>query len=758
LASSLHIRLFGDFQLLSGDTPVIAAISARLQSLLAYLILHRDVPQSRHYVAYLFWPDTTEKQALANLRKLLHLLRRSVPDVCRYVYADAQTLWWRPDGTLTCDVDEFERAVADARNPARSRATPTLKDALERAVTLYRGDLLPSCYAEWISPERERLHQVHADVLDRLVVLLEAQRDYRAAILYAQHLRQHDPLHEATYRTLMRLYAQQGDRAAALRTYHTCATVLRRDLAVEPDTATREMYLRLLATESLLVPSSTESVTALPLVGRAEEWALLTESWRMAAAGGPRMVVLTGDAGVGKTRLAEELVTWAARQGIANASARCYAVEGELPYAPVATWLRAHPLPDIGDIWLAEVGRLLPEVRAERPDLPPPDLGNGAWQRQRLFEALARALLAGPQPRLLFLDDMQSCDRDTLEWLHYLLRFDPKARLLIVGTARLEEHASRGEGHASQIEGHASTDFLPTLLQAVRFSGRLLEIEVTPLGSADTLTLAQRLAGRELDSALASLLYRGSEGNPLFVIEMIQMAIGRPGPLEMPHGHALAHAALPLPPKVRMILEARLARLSPGAADLAELAATIGREFTFAVLARASDRDESSLVRDLDELWRRRIIREQNAEAYDFSHDKLREVAYAALSSARRRRLHLRVAQALEAECARSSGALSAQVAAHYEKAGLVERAIVCYQRAAEVAQQRYAGAEALGYIARAQALLENIPDSVRRAQRELVLQTATSDYAGASRGEAPAAKMVSDRAQALCDEACDPA
>lgn len=115
-----------------------------------------------------------------------------------------------------------------------------------------------------------------------------------------------------------------------------------------------------------------------------------------------------------------------------------------MAYAPITAWLRANPLAPLDDIWLSEVGRLLPEVLAKRPGLPHPAALTEAWQRQRLFEALARAILGMGQPLLLVMDDLQWCDRDTLEWLHFLLRFDRGARLLFAGSYRPEEI---GEGH-----------------------------------------------------------------------------------------------------------------------------------------------------------------------------------------------------------------------------------------------------------------------------------------------------------------------
>jgi DNA-binding SARP family transcriptional activator len=221
---ALHIQLLGDFRLAYDSTPMTSINTARLQSLLAYLVLHRNAPQPRHYLAFLFWPDSTEAQAHTNLRNLLYHLRQALPEADRFLYADSQTLQWRADAPFTLDVADFESALAQAEQAGQTGDQVALRTALEEAVGLYGGDLLPSCYDDWILPERERLRQAFTEALERLILLLEDQRDYRAAIGYAQRLLRHDPLHEATCGHLMRLQALSGDRAGALRTYHTSST------------------------------------------------------------------------------------------------------------------------------------------------------------------------------------------------------------------------------------------------------------------------------------------------------------------------------------------------------------------------------------------------------------------------------------------------------------------------------------------------------------------------------------------------------
>ena len=154
-----------------------------------------------------------------------------------------------------------------------------------------------------------------------------------------------------------------------------------------------------------------ELTSSKSLIGRTSEWARLMGTWWSVSAGQPHLLVLSGEAGIGKTRLAEAMLSEIGRQGIATAIARCYAVEGELAYTPVLSWLRSEALRPalvaLDAVWLTEVARLLPDLLTERPGLPPPSPLQEDWQRQRLFEALARALLGTHGPLLLLLDDLQ---------------------------------------------------------------------------------------------------------------------------------------------------------------------------------------------------------------------------------------------------------------------------------------------------------------------------------------------------------------
>lgn len=683
--SILRIQLLGDFRVLWGDELLSGFYHLRQQAFLAFLLLHRQAPQSRHHLAFTFYPDSSEEQAYTNLRNLLFKVRKALPDPTRFLAITPQTVQWRPDSPYRLDVAEFESACSAASTAAE----------MERASALYGGDLLPGCYDDWVIPERERLRHTAMTLLERYVDLLEAERNWRAAIAQANRLLLFDLLNEAVYRTLIRLHAADGDRAGALRMYHTCAQRLRDELDVDPDLATQEIYQRLLRMEATAVAGAATTPAA-SLVGRQPEWGRMLDAWRNAERGAPHLLLLAGEAGIGKTRLADELCTWVDRQGGSVASARCYAAEGSLPYAPVAAWLRSPALQGrlktLDAVWLREVARVAPELMARQQTPHDSDAPVDGRQRQHLFEALARTVTAQREPLLLFLDDLQWCDQDTLEWLHFLLRFDVGAPLLVLGTLRSEDALPDHPVHG--------------LLTALRQQGQLAELTLDRLDAAHTAQLAAHLAQQTLTVQQHDYLYRETEGNPLFIVEMVRAGLSPDDNALADHAPTSGQELAALPPRVQAVLATRLATLSREARELAGLAAAIGREFDLPVLAAASVMPDSALVTKLDELCERRIIHEHGLTAYDFTHDKLREAAYRSLSAARRRLLHQRIAQALMTVYPDAPDALCGQLASHFELGGEYAQAALHYQSAAQVAQRVYAHADAIRYDRHALALI----------------------------------------------------
>jgi DNA-binding SARP family transcriptional activator len=482
----IQIRVLGELSLRLDGTPLPPLESARAESLLAYLLVHRGTRVPRQQLAFLLWPDSTERQARTNLRHVLHTLRRALPVLEEFVDVTARTLEWRADGRFRLDLGVFEAALE--RGDERE------------AVAAYAGDLLEGSYDEWVLEERAALRGRYLDALDRLAARLESSGEHTAAIAYAERLVALDPLREEAYRRLMRLHDARADRARALHVYQACTAALQQQLGVEPAEATRAAY-------EALLPGAAEPARSdvTELVGRAAERARLTQLWRASERGDARLVLVTGDPGVGKTRLVEELRSWCAHRGVATAEARSYPAEGALAFAPVAAWLRSEPLVvrrarlDRGR--LAELARLLPEVA----DLPRPEPLPEAEQRQRLFDALAHALVRPARPLLLVADDLQWADRDTLQFLHYLLRARSDAPVLIAATARREDRDA--------------LDDVVTSLAAIE---RVVEIELGHLSREETAVLAERVTGRPLDGAEAERLFAETEGNPLFVVEALR--------------------------------------------------------------------------------------------------------------------------------------------------------------------------------------------------------------------------------------------
>ena len=352
-----------------------------------------------------------------------------------------------------------------------------------------------------------------------------------------------------------------------------------------------------------------------------------------------------------------------------------------------------------------------------------------AWQRQRFFQALNRGILGAAsenadaaRPLLLLLDDAQWCDRETLDWLHFLVQANTNAPLLVLATVRVEEVD----------EEHPLNALRLTL---ARYDS-VQELHLAPLNVTETIRLAADLLGHNLAPAEATRLFEETEGNPLFVVETVRATMT--GATPRPLGETLAQVGAPAAadaaagaPKVRAVIQRRLALLSPGAQTLVQTAAVIGHEFTFAALTRTSGQDEAVVMQSLDELWRRQVVREQGMDAYDFTHDKIRAVAYTELSPMRRRTLHLRVAEAMASLYAETLDAASAQIAAHYAQAGQPEFALRFYHRAATASQSIFAHRDASAYLEQSLELLPAIADDASRRTLAPVLREQLGDIYG---------------------------
>jgi DNA-binding SARP family transcriptional activator len=705
---SLRLEFLGGFRALVGQKLAGRTLTARHQQIVAYLAINRPAGVPRQRLAGLLWPDSTDAQALTNLRRELHHLRQVLPEIGAAIEIDSRALVWRADWRGTIDLDEFRRAAEDGLRGRRER--------LEAAAGLYRGDLLPDCDEEWASAERDRVRDLAVRVLTKLVSLFEADRAFAPAIDAAQRLLRIDPVDEGAWRSLIRCHARRGERAVALHDYQRCVAALKQHVGAPPDAATQLVYREILELDEAdaAIAPSPKPITY-PLVGRKDEFAALRRAWHAAEAGSAHLALVRGEAGIGKTRLAEELAAWAAGNGIRTATTRCYAGEGRLAYAPITAWLQSKTLQPSLDALdaarLGEIARIHPDLVASRPDAALPASQLETWQRPRFFEALTR-VFHGAAPVLLVLDDLQWCDAESLEWLHFLLRSLSGFRCLVVGTVRAEEAADNAA--------------LGVLLRNLEREDRVTVIDLGPLDETATARLAEEAAGSTLDEAARARAFRQTEGHPLHIVERARMTASADDP-----------ADAVVPPRVQAIVVARLVQLSPEARDTAELAAVIGRDFSFDVLSHASDLDEQVVVRVLDELWRRQIVRAQEADRWDFSHDRIREVAYANVGPARRRLLHRRVAQALQQTAGRDLDRLAASIATHYEHAGLHARAVELFERAAHEAARVSAHEEAIRCLTLALSLLTQGVAGGDHDERELGLRGALSASLSAARGYA---------------------
>ncbi len=721
----LQIRLLGGFQLQYGEELLQGVFQTRQQSLLAYLLLHQQLPQTRQQLAFRFWPDATESRARAYLRREIFLLRKGLPNADTFLNLDNKAIQWRADAPFTLDVAQVETLLTEARAGMAAGQVAVGQVAVGQVtvgqeqftqlIKLYQGHLLPDCYDEWIFPLRAQLQERLCATLDNFVQQFEAARAYALALQVAQQLLHCDPLREPTYHHLMRLYALMHDRTSALRIFRDCSTMLEQEFAAPPSIETQSLYDQLFQQNGeVVLPSQGAQVTdAVPLIGRLAEWQRLLTCWRELPRKGVHVAVIRGEAGIGKTRLAEELLAWAQAQQILTAQARAYAAEGALPYGPLIELLRTERLQarltQLESVWRIQLAHLLPELVTQDPDLLLPETGNEQWQRHHLFEAAARTLLIGNQPLLILLDDLQWVDQETLEWLHFLVRYVTERRV---------DHPHRGSilivstlGDEELTPGHP----INSLLLALRRTDYLTELALPPLTDEESTTLAQQITGKPLSLVEGTQLFQYTEGNPLFIVEHLRSSFAQRDFFQSDQAQTTV-----LPPKVQAVIEARLAQLSPQARGLAGLAAVIGREFSYQLLVTAGSGDERQIVSALDELCRRRIVRGAAVDRYDFTHDKLREVAYDLMGMELQRLLHRRVAEGLEQIYRHDLKGISGQLAAHFALAGNHRHAFDYYLRAGQAAREVYAIHQVIHYLERGVQQLQTLAQSTAVAKEEL--------------------------------------
>jgi DNA-binding SARP family transcriptional activator len=670
------LRLLGTFQAsAAGGTPV-ALPTRKTQALLAYLALPAGRPHTREKLAALLWGDRPDVQARQNLRYTLAAARRALGSAGAPALRSVGDDVWLDPALVQVDAMTFEHAAA--ADPAD----------LERAAQIYQGDLLDGMavtappFDEWLRDERERLREIALQVLARLLAAQMRDGSFDRSVGTALRALALDPCQEALHRTLMRAYAGLGRRGAALRQYQLCVEVLQRELDTDPEAETQAVYLSILrAGAGERVPHADGDTARsfgppAPLVGRSEELAQLRHALQCARRGRGGAVLVTGEAGVGKTRLLEELAHDASRDHLLRG--QFYEAERALPLHGWIDVLRAalRALPEDARRRLPlahrqELARLAPELADATPV---PRYASRPREELRLFLAVADALdllSADDGAWLIVLEDIQWADPMSAGLLAFVARRFERMPVLLIVTGREEESA---ESSATAIA-----------LGELRRHDRLTTLGLRALSEPETQELVGLLAtGHQSSEAITTLVdevWRVSEGNPFVVVECMRAVAGKDVDVS---------DRLRLPSSVRAMIASRLRLLSPPAAAVAAVAAIVGRESHFGLLRHAAELSAADAATAVEELVRRRIL-EAHGQGFRFVHERVRECVGAGLLAPRLALLHSRVAEALEAVEGERLDEVSDRLAHHWTQAGNLERAVTNLLRFGETALRRSA-------------------------------------------------------------------
>ena len=482
----------------------------------------------------MFWGDRPQQRARRSLSTALWHIRRCFPQE-NPIQSDVHKVHFQFPGDVYLDVEAFEKS-----------ARQNDQDALQAAVDQYRGEFLPGFFDEWIIDERYRLQSLFEEALARLMLIYETQRNFPAALQIAQRLLDADNLREDAHRLLMRAYAYLGKRNAALKQYQLCREIIARELGTNPMAETIELYETILAgtfvasgledsveleaepLPKIRPPGKNPFDVALPdiLAGRDPELEFLQESWRLALEGGEKLILVSGEGGVGKTHLLKTFVASLQQTSIVILWGRCYEFERLLPYQPIAEALRPL-LTNIssGDIqqlpvWVSSgLAHLLPEITGKfQPNHPITSLETRktasiepGQEQTQLFHAIAYFLaeLGSTVPLLMVLEDLHWATRSTFELLHYLIRNLAEKPVMLVGTSRQE---AIGPQYPFRIwQQQLIQDGLARHLHLQRLSQAVVEMWIVEMSGAG-----------ERARPLAKRLFDETEGNPFFVVEMIK--------------------------------------------------------------------------------------------------------------------------------------------------------------------------------------------------------------------------------------------
>ncbi|MFN8467567.1 MAG: AAA family ATPase [Caldilineaceae bacterium] len=762
-ASSAKIQIYtlGTLQVVRDSTAVTESDwhTRQARQLLKILLTERPRPVSTDVLIEILWPHSTPSAAATTLRSAINALRNVLePDrpnraPSKYIVTQAPGYAFHITQDIWLDVEEFERRLTQAH----ALNDPALRlYFLEGAIALYQDDyLISDPYADWLQTERERLRERFFTALLQAAELYADAGLYAEAITNCRRLLASDEVRENAYQALMRYQAESGDSAGALLTYERCRTLLSDELGADPSPMTQQLHQRILNgeveprqihaaagmgaaamlnAESALVEATYQPIvlpqrTLLPVldadysrifVGRQAELNVVEERLQQVLDGRGALLLLEGEAGVGKTRLAYQVLGQAGQRGATVISATCQVLERDLPFAPLADSLGRYlyGLPDmvVRSLPAASLGQLMQIIpslqdRLSGINVPAPDLaGTAEENRLRLIDAIVAFFvsLANQRPLAVFLDDLHWADPDTLSVLSRLAQRLGDAPLFLMISYRSEDLPDN--------------DALAALLHGLKRSHPYAQLHLDRLNRDQVQEFVTLHLGPKLDAGgrLGTILFETTNGNPLFVTETLRdmeerwqeaAATMRPlAELDSPELETLRQSILlRRNQRVQEIILERIERLPGDAHTILNLCAVIGRDFSLDLLERAAAHDP---LEALEVLLDRKFLIERPDERLDFSHEVVRQAVYDSLNILQRRRLHLAVAGAL-VDLHQDNHSPS-EVAMHYWQSGASYRRLAAEYsvRAGERLLRTYGFRQAIEAFDRALKTFEELADS----------------------------------------------
>ncbi|HEY8172826.1 MAG TPA: AAA family ATPase, partial [Dehalococcoidia bacterium] len=737
-----QIQLLGGLELRVGGRVLLdrAWNRSKAKALIKLLALQPQHALNREQVLDTLWPELDSSAAINNLHKNLHYIRETLRT------ADATVPLLLPSDALLQIAPDWQVDVDIFRDAGReARRVRTNAELYADAIALYGGELLPEDLSEdWTANARERLRDEYCALLYELATLHEARSESGDAASRFKQLLDADSTREDAHRALMRLHATAGDLDAVRRQFRACRDALLREMDAAPLPETEQLYAAIMSGKWVVEPLGLRPPES-RMVGRQREFSLLQAALEDAARGRGGIAILEGEAGVGKTRLAEELATFARLKGMQVLWGRCYEDDAAAPYEPWVQLVRASiATNDRTEARLASsgIGRVVPELAPATARAGPVG-DSGRKERHALFQEITEFIrrAARRRPTLLVIEDLHDADAASLDLLESFARELRDDRMLVLVTYRDREPHRR--------------DALANTLGAIERERVKARVALRGLDSATSGELMRDVAAAEPSPAFVSVVHRETNGNPFFIREVVRLLVAEGPAASLPDDVE----GLQVPASVRDVIHRRLARLSPACRSTLAATAVIGRAATMPMLRSLAGSSAGDVVSAVQEAVSAGLINRIDGPSGRFepSHALVRRAIYEDLPPAECARLH-RAASALLAEAAGSDAAALVQIAHHLIAAaridGDIDEAIDAAMRAGEAARSVFAWGDTISVWESAIQLMDA---SGVGEQRVAGLLERTGDLIVNTFGRYPAGIAHLERALAIRDRLGEP-